>query len=144
MVNNDVKIGPQPSMTELVKGIANDVGELVKQEIRFARTEIKSDFQKARVATALLASGVAIALVGVILFSLTIVYLLHWLSTPPTAADPARIPLWGCYGLTAMMFLGTGAFLAELGIRRFSTDPPVPTQTIKTVEENVSWITNSK
>jgi uncharacterized membrane protein YqjE len=143
MTNNDVKSGPEPSLTELVKGIANDVGELVKQEMRFARTEIKADIRKARQAAAFLAVGSAAALVGGILFSLMIVYFLHWLSSPPLT-DLARIPLWGCYGLTALLFLVTGAILAEVGIKRFETAPPLPEQTIKTVEENVSWITNSK
>lgn len=143
MTNNDVKSFPQPSMTELVKGIANDVGDLVKQEIRFARTEIKSDLRKLRSVVAFLIAGIATALVGAVLFSLMIVHVLHWLSSPPTL-DTASIPLWGCYGLTSILFLGAGACLGEVGIKKYASDTLMPEQTIKTVEENVSWIANSK
>jgi uncharacterized membrane protein YqjE len=144
MTTNDVKTNSQPSMTELVKGIANDIGDLVKQEIRFARTEIKSDLRKARRAGAFLVSGIATALVGTVLFSLMIVHFLHWLASPTSAVDPSKLPLWGCYGLTSILFLGAGAFLAEMGLKKLDKDNPLPVQTVKTVEENVSWITNSK
>jgi len=144
MTTDDVKTNSQPSMTVLVKGIANDIGDLVKQEIRFARTEIRSDLRKARAAGAFLVSGIATALVGTLLLSLMLVHFLHWLATPTSAGDPASLPLWGCYGLTSILFLGAGAFLAEMGLKKFEKDNPLPTQTVKTVEENVSWITNSK
>jgi len=144
MPSNDVNTNSQPSVTELVKGIANDIGDLVKQEIRFARTEIKSDLRKARTAGAFLISGIATALVGTVLFSLMLVHFLHWLASPTSAVDPSNLPLWGCYGLTSILFLGAGAFLAEMGLKKFEKDNPLPTQTVKTVEENVSWITNSK
>ena len=40
------------SMTELVSGIVRDIGDLVRQEMRFARTEVASDLRKMRSAAA--------------------------------------------------------------------------------------------
>jgi Putative Actinobacterial Holin-X, holin superfamily III len=138
---NDVQTAPPGQFTELVRGIVNDIGDLIRQEVRFARTEVKSDLRKAKAALVLLACGAAIAAVGGILLSLMIVHLIHWLSVPPDRVlDPARIPLWGCYGLTALLFLGAGGGLVWGGLKRFEANNPLPDQTIRSVEENVSWI----
>jgi hypothetical protein len=100
-----------------------------------------SDLRMATGAIAFLARGVGVAAVGGILLSLMIVHLIHWLSVPAdVVADPARIPLWGCYGLTALLFLGGGAALVGVGLKRFEANNPLPDQTLKSVEENVSWI----
>src|SRR5215211_973087 len=138
---NDVQTAPPGGLTDLVRGIVNDIGDLIRQEVRFARTEVKSDLRKAKAALAFLACGAATAAVGGILLSLMIVHLIHWLSVPPdVVADPGRIPLWGCYGLTALLFLGAGGGLVWGGIKRFEANNPLPDQTLRSVEENMSWI----
>ena len=55
-------------------------------------------------------------------------------------ADLARIPLWGCYGLTALLFLVPGGALIGVGMKRFEANNPLPDQTLESVQENVSWI----
>jgi hypothetical protein len=142
---NDVQTTPPAGFTDLMRGIVNDIGDLIQQQFRFARTEVKSDLRKAKAAIAYLASGAAIAAVGGILLSLMIVFLIHWLSVPAdVVADPARIPLWGCFGLTALLFLAGGGALVWVGLKRFEANNPLPDQTLRSVEENVSWIaTNS-
>jgi len=72
-----------------------------------------------------------------------LVHLLHWL-TAPAMADPANIPLWGCYGIVAFLCLGGGAALILAGKKKFSSFNPLPDQTVETMKENVQWITNSK
>lgn len=143
---NDVQTANQPAVTELVKGIVNDIGALIRQEVRFARAEVKSDLRKTRTAVACLASGASIASLGGVLLALMLVYLLHWLTIPVKmeVPDPGRIPLWGCYGLVSLLFFVVGGGLIALGIRKFESFNPLPDETIKSVEENVSWITNSK
>ena len=74
------------SITELVQGIVADVGDLVRQEVRFARKEITSDLRKARLAAAYLIIGGAVALVGLFVLSLSAGHLLHWLSLPSAQA----------------------------------------------------------
>jgi len=130
-----------PSLTDLVKGIVNDIGDLIRQEVRFARTEIKSDLRKTRSAVVILFSGLSIAAVGGLLLSLMLVYLLHW-SCAPAGSDPSGLPLWACFGILALLFLGIGSALAWMGLKRFDTFNPLPDETAKTLEENVSWIAN--
>ena len=143
---NEVHVPPEEaSMTSLIRGIINDVGDLIRQEIRFARTEIKSDARKAMRASLSLAIGSGITCLGVILVALMLVYLLHWLSLPVgTNPDPATIPMWGCYGIVAAVFLVVGAGLGFLGIKSFQHNNPLPEQTAQSIKENVEWIVNSK
>jgi len=140
---NQVPTTSEPGFSTLVRGIVNDVGDLVKQQIQFARAEIKEDIRKSKEATAFLALGVGNALLGVLFVGLTLVHLLHWLSGP-AGLDPASLPLWGCYAIVAGIFLGTGVGLFLAGRRMFASFTPLPEQTVKTVKENVEWITNSK
>jgi len=129
-----------------MRGIINDIGDLIRQEIKFARTEIKADLRKTREATAILALGAGVALLGVILLALMLVYLLQWLSLP--AEDAARLypgmPLWGCYGIVSAVFLVIGAAAVYAGYAKFKSFDPLPDQTAQTVKENVQWIANSK
>jgi hypothetical protein len=140
---NEVHAPPdEASMTGLLRGIINDIGDLIRQEIRFARTEIKSDMRKTTRASAVLALGVGAAFIGVVLVALMMVYLINWLSLP--AGTELGIPLWGCYGIVAAVFLALGSGVTYLGYKMFQSNNPLPDQTAKSVKENVEWIMNSK
>jgi hypothetical protein len=138
-----VPTASEPGFATLVREIVSDIGDLVKQEIKFARAEFKADLRKTREAVTLLALGAGSAFLGVIFLALTAVYLLHWL-TAPAGADPASLPLWGCYAIVSAIFLGAGAGLLMAGKKMFDSFTPLPVQTVQTVKENVEWITNSK
>ena len=133
----------EASVTGLLRGIINDVGDLIRQEIRFVRTEIKSYARATLRAGTVLALGAGTSALGVILVAFMMVYLLHWLSLPAGTAEPG-IPLWGCYGIVAAVFLAVGGLMVLLGVKTFQSVNPLPDQTAKTVKENVEWIMNSK
>jgi len=140
---NQVPTASEPGFTNLLRGIVNDVGDLVRQQIQFARAEIKADLRKSTEACAFLALGAGSAFVGVLFFGLMVVHLLHWLTAPP-GADPSSLPLWGCHAIVAGLFLVTGAGLIAAGWRMFNSFSPLPDQTVQTAKENIEWITNSK
>jgi hypothetical protein len=140
---NEVQASPEQSTTSLLRGIIEDVGNLIRQEVKFARAEIKSDVQKSTQAATVLALGVGTCALGALLLALMLVFLLHWL-TAPEGTDPAVIPLWGCFGIISALFFITGGALAWLGYRKFESFNPLPDETAKTVKENVEWIMNSK
>lgn len=142
-MNNEVHSPPEPGFTDLVRGIVNDIGDLIRQEVRFARAEIKADLSKTREASTLLALGVGTAALGTILLTLMLVYLLHWLSSP-TGTDPGSIPLWGCFGIVSAVFLALGAAVSWAGYKKFESFTLLPEKTAQTVKENVEWIVNSK
>jgi hypothetical protein len=83
------------STTALVRGIISDLGDLIRQEMLFARTEIKSDLRKTKEAATVLALGVGTAVLGIFLLAVMLVFLLHWLCLPAEAVnsfDPGNIP----------------------------------------------------
>jgi len=131
----------EPGFAHLVRGIVNDIGDLVKQQMQFARAEIKEDLRKSKEACMLLALGAGSAFAGVLFLGLMLVYLLHWL-TAPANSDPSSLPLWGCYAVVAGLFTITGVGLITAAQRLFASS--LPEQTVQTAKENVEWITNSK
>jgi len=135
----------EANMTGLMRGIINDTADLIRHEIKFARTEIKADLAKTRDAIAVLAFGAGAALLGAILLALMLVHLIHWLSySAGTAPDAsAAIPLWGCYGIVSAVFLVIGAVGVYAGYAKLKSFNPLPDQTAQTVKENVGWIANA-
>jgi len=140
---NEVQTSSEPSTTSLLRGIIKDIGDLIREEIRFARAEMRSDLKRTGSATAALALGAGAALLGVLLFAVMLVFLLHWL-TAPAGTDPASVPLWACFGIWSGVFLLTGAALGWYGYKKFETFNPLPDETAQTVRENVEWLMNSK
>jgi len=134
----------EASMTGLMRGIINDLGDLIRQEVRFAKAEIKTDLRKTRDAATLLAIGSAIAALGAVLLTFMLVHLLHWLSFPAGTVTEGGLPLWGCFGIVSAVLLGIGSAVAWMGCKKFESFNPLPDQTAQTVKENVEWITNSK
>jgi hypothetical protein len=130
------------SVSVLVKGIVDDLGDLIKQQFAFARTEVKADLKKSKDAIVALALGAGAALVGGLLVVLMLVHLLHWL-TLPSGSDPAGLPLWSCYALVGCLFLVVGAALMFAGKKKFDSFNPLPDQSVDALKENVSWMTNT-
>jgi len=142
---NEVHTPPEPGLTSLVGGIINDFGDLIRQEIRFARAEIKSDLVKTREAVTLLGIGIGIASVAGLLLVWMLVHLLHWLTLPSgTTLDAATLPLWACFGIVGAALAVLGGILIQTAVRKFQSFSVLPEQTAETVKENVQWIANSK
>jgi len=61
-----VPTSSEPGIAGLVKGIVDDIGDLIKQEFKFARTEVQTDLRKSKEAIVALAIGAGAAAVGLI------------------------------------------------------------------------------
>jgi len=135
-----------PSMASLLKGILDDALGLMRQQLAMFKAELRADFEKVRNAVVLLAAGIGPLLLGGLMLCFTLVHLLHWATTPADAwnADPATIPLWGCYGLVSGAFLLVGGGLLAAGIYRLKTVNPLPDESARALEENVKWLMNPK
>lgn len=132
-----------PSVTSLVKGIVNDVGDLIKQEFRFASAELKTDLRRTGEAATFLAIGIVVAFLGLGVLALMLVYLLHWLTLPP-GVEPGGLPLWACYAIVGVLLTGSGAALSYVGKKKLDSFNPLPDETAQNIKENLEWITNSK
>jgi len=138
----EVQNHSEASVTSLVSGIVSDIQDLVKQQLELTRREIEADLRKTKEAASILALGLGIAFLGAIPFCLMLVHLLHWL-TSPTPMDPARLPLWACHGVVALVLLVIGGSLAAVGRQKFNTVRPLETTT-EALKENVQWLTKPK
>ena len=127
----------------LMKGVASDIGDLIKQEFQFARQEMRTDLKTTAKASLLLGLGVGAVFLGAAVLVFMTVHLLHWLTSPP-GYDAATIPLWACHAIVGMAIQILGGVLILLGVRKFRSFNPLPDQTAKTIKENLEWITNSK
>jgi hypothetical protein len=140
---SDVQTHSEPGLASLVKGIVSDVGELIKQQFQFAQAEVKQDLRKTGQASVLLAVGLVVAFLGLVVLTFMPVHLLHW-ATSPEGTDPASIPLWGCYGIVGLAVMLIGGALAFAGKKKFDAFNPLPDETVKSIQENLQWATNSK
>jgi len=141
---NEVQAPPdEAGVASLMRGIIDDIGNLVRHEIRFARTEIREDLRKTRQAAMVLGIGTTIAVMGAFLLALMLVHLIHWLSLP-AGHNPEGIPLWGCFGIVSAVLLVVGSVVAYMGCEMFKSFNPLPDKTAQTIKENVEWMANSK
>lgn len=142
---NEVHTQSEPGLTSLLGGIISDFGDLIRQEIRFAKAEVKSDLSKTREAVSILAAGIGIASVSGMLLVWMLVYLLHWLTIPAgDVLDPAKLPLWACFGIVGGILAVIGGITIQTGRGKLQSNNPLPDQTVENVKENVQWIANSK
>src|SRR5438132_10908107 len=88
------------SVTTLVSGIVHDAQELMKQQFELLKAEVRDDFRKVRDASEMLGAGAGLALMGGILLTLMLVYLLAWLIP--------EMPLWVAFGIVGLVFVVGG------------------------------------
>jgi hypothetical protein len=132
----DLHQDQNPSVTTLVSGIVEDAQELLKHQFELLKAEVKDDMRKVRDAGEIIGLGAGLGLLGGILLTLTLVYLLNW-------AVPS-IPLWGCFGIIGALFIIGGLACYLSGKHMLDHVNPLPEKTAEALKENVQWITQPK
>jgi len=120
----------------LASGIVHDFQELVKQQLDLFRHEVKADVRKAREASASLAIGAGMVVLGGLLLCFGIVHLLSWLV-------PA-LPLWGSYLIVGGLVCAVGAILGFFGWKQFQSFNPLPDESAEALKENLEWTTKPR
>lgn len=109
-----------PSALSLISGILIDVEHLVEQQLQLTRREIEEEVRERLTAVAIMAAGFVSFLLAAVMLCLSLVYLLHW-ATSPAGTDPAQVPLWGCYAVLALVLAIIGGILARMGLNLFKS-----------------------
>jgi len=135
---SDVQTGPeQPhTVTGLVSGIVTDTQELCKQQIALLKHEVREDLRKTRDAALALGAGVGVLALGVVFLMTALALLLAW-------AIPG-LPVWGGFGILAVVLIIGGLVLLLAGKRKFDSFNPLPNETAEALKENVQWIAKQK
>jgi len=65
-METQVPVSSEPSVSRLVKGIVDDIGDLIKHQIQFAKKEVQNDLRKSMQATVALAAGAGAVFLGIL------------------------------------------------------------------------------
>lgn len=133
----------EPTMTEVVSGIVTDFQTLVSQQLALLRAEIRTDWEKSKSALRPIAAGGLLAMVGLILLGFTAAFGLHW-SVSPAGADMGRLPLWACFGVAAVAFLGVGTALIAVGVKAFQAFNPLPDKSADALTDNLKALVDQR
>ena len=106
-----------------------DLQDLVRGEIKLARTELTEDAKQAGRGIAMLAAGAIVGLVGFIFLALAATYALDtWLDN-----------MWLSALIVAAVLVVIAAVLASIGKSRLSAGNLKPEQTIESLKEDQEW-----
>lgn len=112
----------EPTIGRLVHDASRDISLLVNKEIQLAKTELKISIKAGGIGAALFAAAGFLAVLGVILLSVTIAYFIHW--------NGSGLSLhWAFLIVTGFWFL-LAALLGFIGVKKFKQVGP-PEKTIE-------------
>ena len=119
------------SLGSLITGIFQDAQTLIAKEIAAAKLELKQEMSKGIKAGISLGIGGFLLVVGFILLTLMIVFLISTY-TP--------IPLWGSLGIVGLVYCVAGAIALLIGKRKVTEVKPVPEDALQHTKEDVRYI----
>jgi len=129
------------SMVSLVSGIVDDVQDLITQQIKLTRAEVVSDLRTAGGIAVTFAIGAGLSLLAAILACLMLVYLLHWVTSPP-GSDAASVPLWACFGIVGAAVGVLGGSMIAAGKKKLDASNLLPEKAAIAFKENVECLMN--
>lgn len=122
----------QRSLGALLRELADGSAQLVRNEVRLARTEFSSVLANVGKGTAAVAVGGVLALLGTLALFAGLILLAgdQWL----------RDRYWLAALLVTLLAGGIAAWFAKQGLALLSPSNLVPTQTLATLQEDKEWL----
>jgi uncharacterized membrane protein YqjE len=115
------------SLSTILQDIVRNVQEIVRSEVRLAKTEFKEEVVKAKTAAVLLATGTVGATFSIFFLLFAAVYALSLV-----------MPSWAAALIVGVVLAGIAGVAVTAGVRGF-TQVRTPTRTVETIQENVEW-----
>jgi uncharacterized membrane protein YqjE len=116
------------SLTDVLQDIIRNVQEIVRSEVRLAKTEIREEAAKAKFSMLWLGAGAITAIFAIFFLLLMIVYVLSLI-----------MPNWAAALIVGAALAIVASVMLKAGIRRFQEIHPTPERTVETIKENVAW-----
>jgi uncharacterized membrane protein YqjE len=126
---NDSSQSGGRAISLILKDIVNHVTEIIRSEVRLAQTEVRQDVTQVAKASILCAIGAVFGLFALGFILLGLVYVLE--STMPPWLSAVTVGTG--VGIVAAIFLLAGRTKMKLASLK-------PDETIRTLQENVTWI----
>ena len=117
------------SLSDVFQDIIRNVQEIVRSEVRLAKTEIREEAVKAKSSMLLLGVGGVTALFAMLFLLVTIVYALALV-----------MPSWAAALIVGTVLAVVASVVLMAGMKRFKQIHPTPERTVETIKENVEWV----
>ena len=128
----------EPTLTQLVSGIAEDAQRLIRQQYEMLRAEVKEDIRRTKSALMYMGIGIVATLIGVMFLAVAVPHGINDL------LDVAATHPWVGWAIVGGVMLVLGLIGLFAGKRIFERNNPLPDKTLNALEENLSWIANNR
>jgi cytochrome c biogenesis protein CcdA len=116
------------SISEILQDVLRNLQEIVRSEVRLAKTEIREEVIKARSAALFMAVGALCGIFTVFFLLLAAVYALTLV-----------VPNWAAALIVTAVLVAAAAMTMIAGIKQLKRVHPAPEKTVETMKENVAW-----
>jgi uncharacterized membrane protein YqjE len=116
------------SLSHVLQDIVRNVQDIIRSEVRLAKTELREEAAKAKNSTLLLGAGAVGAIFALFFLLLTIVYALALV-----------MPSWGAALVVGAALTVVAIVLLRVGLKQFQRIHPTPEHTVESIKENVQW-----
>jgi uncharacterized protein (DUF2062 family) len=118
------------SLGELFADLTREVGNLIRDEVALAKTEMTQKATRMGKDVGFLAVGGAVAYVGFLAILAAIILALALV-----------LPSWLAAAIVGVVVAGPGGFLVMRGLADLKRENLAPEQTIQTLQEDATWAT---
>ena len=115
-------------LSDVLQDIVRNVQEIVRSEVRLAKTEFREEAAKAKDSGILLAVGAVTGIFAILFLLLTMVYALALV-----------MPNWAAALIVGAALAIVTSILLTVGLKRFKRIHPTPEHTVESIKENVAW-----
>ncbi len=116
------------SLGELFADLTREVGNLIREEVALAKTEMTQKASRAGKDVSFLTVGGAVAYAGFLAILAAIILALALV-----------LPGWLAAAIVGVVVAGVGGFLVMRGMADLKRENLAPEQTIETLQEDVTW-----
>jgi uncharacterized membrane protein YqjE len=116
------------SIASVLSDIVGNIQQIVRAEVRLARTEVREEIGKAKRGLVFVAAGAATALLATVFVLLAAVYALAlvW-------------PMWVAALVVGVGTCSIGFLVLTAGVRQIKSVSLPPPRTVSTIQENIEW-----
>jgi Putative Actinobacterial Holin-X, holin superfamily III len=126
------------NILELVKSLRDDTTGLIRDEVALAKTEIGEKIATASRNVGYLAAGALVAYAGLIFLLAALSFVLRAMFLAGDVSEPIATLL--SFLIVGVIVGGVGASLVMKAINTLKKETPIPTKTVKTLEEDKEWV----
>src|SRR3569833_4413657 len=115
-------------LSSVLQDIVHNIQDIVRSEVRLAKTEVREELVKTRAASALVAVGGVSSLLCILFLLLTEFHALALV-----------MPAWAAALCVALLLGILAGFTLMAGVKRFKSINAAAANTVASIKENIEW-----